>query len=175
MLDDVEGPEQTTLVRVLIVLAIGIPVLIEVVTFGGLVGHYVAGGGGDGAAATPTRTAEGAGEGDEILPGTEATERLAEASVVTGDDGWRVRLTVAVSEVPGPYELRLGAVTTREGRTVAGDGATTGELAAGESGSVTGTWLLPQGQRPRSVTVTVVADGDSEPYTVELGDVPVSN
>ncbi|WP_254273481.1 hypothetical protein [Haloarcula marina] len=179
MLDDVEGPQKTRLVRLLIVLAIGIPILIEVITFGGLIGHYVAGsGGGGGAAGTPTPAIAGASTGDEILEQTPAVERIDDATVVVAEDGWEFSLTVAVNNTgQGPYELRLGPVTTRAGETVAGSGPTTGELAAGDTGSVTGRWLLPKGQRPDAVAVTVVT-GDGEPttseYTVELGDIPVS-
>jgi hypothetical protein len=182
MLDDVEGPEQTSWVRILIILAIGIPILIEVVTFGGLLGHYVAGGGGDGgAASTPTPDIEGATAGDEILPETAAVERVDSASVVTGNDGWRFTLSVAVDNSGNStYELRLGTATTRAGRTVEGSDATTGRLAPGETGSVTGSWMLPKGQRPASVVVTVVTTPDdgtasAQQYTVDIGDVPVSS
>ena len=43
MLEDVDPPE-VSMVRVLLVLAIGLPIAIEVVTFGGLISHYVGGG-----------------------------------------------------------------------------------------------------------------------------------
>jgi len=175
MLEDVDPPE-VSMVRVLIVLAIAIPIAIEVVTFGGLIGHYL-GGGGPGPAATPTSTAEAGGPtvGDEILTTTAATERLDAATLTETDNGTRFVLTVTVTDPPGDYELRLGAVTTRAGRTVEGSGATTGRLDAGEDGLVTGTWELPDGDRPDTLTVTVVsAPGNDTPtpheYTVELGE-----
>ena len=86
MFDDVDPPE-VSMVRVLIVLAIAIPIVIEVVTFAGLVGHYL-GGGGAGSAAAPTSTAEtgGATVGDEILTATAATERLDAATLTEADN-----------------------------------------------------------------------------------------
>ncbi len=181
MLDDLEGPPQVTMVRVLIVLAIAIPILIEVVTFGGLIGHYL-GGGDDPAAATetPTPEREGAGVGATILNETAATERIDSASLITGEDSWQFILTVGVDGPGEPYELRLNSVTTREGTTVEGSGATTGRLAADQSGTVTGTWLLPPGEHPETLAVTVVTtpDGGTEQareYTVTVGNVPVSS
>ncbi|WP_324663364.1 hypothetical protein [Haloarcula sediminis] len=175
MFDDVDPPE-VSMVRVLIVLAIAIPIAIEVVTFGGLIAHYV-GGGGQGAAATPTPAAEvdGATVGDEILSGTAATERVDGATLTDDDNATQFVLTVAVTDPIDGYELRLGAVTTREGRTVEGSGATTGTLDTGEDGLVTGAWELPAGDRPDTLTVTVVAaPGNDTPtprgYTVDLGD-----
>jgi hypothetical protein len=182
MLDDLEGPPQVSMVRVLLILAIGIPIIIEVVTFGGLIGHYMGGGGADPAAATATETpaATGATAGDEILDATAPNERITAASVTTGDDSWQFTLTVNVTGVGDRYELRLGAVTTDGGNSVEGSGSSTGTLAAGESGTVTGTWALPSGERPASVSVTAVTTPDdgtatATDYTVAIGDVPVSN
>ena len=181
MLDDIELPGEPSMVRVLLALAIGLPILIEVVTFGGLIGHYVGGAADGGGGSTPTAGAEGATAGDEILAETAAVERVEDASVVTGDDGWRFTLSVAVENTGNStYELRLGAATTRPGRTVEGSDATTGALPPGETGSVTGSWTLPKGQRPASVAVTVLTtpeDGtpSARQYTVAIGDVPVSS
>ncbi|WP_276270792.1 hypothetical protein [Haloarcula litorea] len=178
MFDD-EGPDEGDLVRVLVVLAIAIPIVIEVFTFGSLLSHYVVGGG-DGGAATETPAVDGATEGEEILAATAPVERIERASVVTGDEGWTFTLRVAVENTGDEaYELRLGVATTRAGRTVAGPDATTGSLAPGATGSVTGSWLLPQGQRPASVTVTTVrgegAAATTETHDVPIGDVPVSS
>lgn len=181
MFEDVDGPKQKTLIRLLILIGIGLPILIEVATFGSLLSHHFVGGAGDGgAAATPTPEIEGAGVGDEILAETNQTERIERASVVTADDGWRFTLTVNVTNTGRtPTEVRLGAVTTRGGATVDGS-ATTGRVSPGSSVSVTGGWLLPAGERPDTVAVTVVSypsDGTAtiEQYTVRLGDIPVSN
>jgi hypothetical protein len=180
MFEDIEGPPQVTMVRVLLVLAIAIPILIEVITFGGLLGHYLGGGGDPAATGTPTPGDDGAGAGATILPETAATERVESASLITGEDNWQFIFTVAVEGPAEPYELRLRAVRTREGTTVAGSGATTGGVPAGGSGTVTGTWLLPPGEHPESLSVEVVTtpEGGTEEvreYTVTIGNVPVSS
>lgn len=175
MLEDVDPPE-VSLVRVLLVLAIGLPIVIEIVTFGGLIGHYL---GGEQGTAAPTPEVSGATVGDEILPETAATERVTEATVVARDDSWQFVLTVNVTDTTGVYELRLDSATTRDGRTVEGSGATTGALSPGQSGAVTATWGLPAGQRPDTVRATVVTTPENgtasaRGYTVEIGNVPVS-
>lgn len=182
MFDDVPGPDQTTLIRVLIVVGIGLPILIEVATFGGMLSHYLAGGGdaGTASATTPTAEMEGADTGDEILTETDFEATISRATVLTTDDGWQFLLTLNVTnggDRPGAVEI--GAVTARNGATVAGSG-TTGQLAPGETGRVTGSWMLPSGERPDAVSMTVVTEvaggeANSTEYTVELGDIPVSN
>ncbi|WP_277540130.1 hypothetical protein [Haloarcula laminariae] len=174
MLEDADP--DVSMVRVLIVLAIAVPIVIEVVTFGGLIGHYATGGG-PGAAATPTPAPEtgGATVGDEILSGTPATERVDEATLTDDDNATQFVLTVTVTDPVDGYELRLGAVTTSGGRTVEGSGATTGTLDTGEDGLVTGVWKLPPGDRPDTLSVTVIsAPGNDTPtpraFTVDLGD-----
>ena len=183
MLEDVDPPE-VSMVRVLIVLAITIPIAIEVVTFGGLIAHY-AGGGGSGPAATPTPDGQtaaatqtpadsgGATAGDEILSTTAATERIEGATVTDGDDATTLTLTVTVADPPDGYELRLRTVTTGSGRTAAGNASTTGTLSAGERGSVTGRWQLPPGERPDILMVAVAShpsDGTptTQTYAVDL-------
>lgn len=178
MFDDVTGPEQSTLIRVLIVVGIGLPIIIEVATFGGMLSHQLAGGGDDGtaAASTPTPEVEGANVGDEILEAADPTAHVDRASVFTTDDGWQFLLGVNVTNAgQDPVTVTLGTVTARNGATVEGTG-TTGTLAPGETGRATGSWLLPAGERPASVVVTVVTEGGaSAQYTVKLGDIPVSN
>ena len=184
MFDDVSGPDQTTLIRVLIVVGIGLPILIEIATFGGMLSHYVAGGdGGDAATAsakTPTPEVTGADTGDEVLTRAGPTVHISRASVLTTDDGWQFLLALNVTnDGERPAEVQVGAATAHNGATVAGTG-TTGNLEPGETGQVTGSWMLPSGERPASVSVTVVtatSDGgtDSTAHTVELGDIPVSN
>ncbi|MFC7250149.1 hypothetical protein ACFQJ5_09900 [Halomicroarcula sp. GCM10025324] len=183
MFDDVSGPDQTTLIRVLIVVGIGLPIVIEVATFGGMLSHYVAGGGGDAgtaAAKTPTPEVAGADIDDEILAEADPTVHIERASVLAADESWQFVLTLNVTNAGEQSSaVQVGAVTAHNGATVAGAG-TTGELGPSESGRVTGSWSLPLGERPDTVEITVVtetADGasDETAYTVALGDIPVSN
>jgi len=169
MFDEIDEPTGKRWIKILVAIGIGIPILIEVVTFGSMMTHSVGPATG-GAAATDAPA--GAVEGDAILPGTAATERITGASVVTRNDGWRFRLTVAVNNTGSDgYALSLGPVTTRAGKTVTGH-VNTGRLASGEHRTVSGAWLLPKGQRPDSLRVTV---GENDTRTVRLGDVPVTS
>ncbi|MFB6309474.1 MAG: hypothetical protein ABEH35_09100 [Haloarculaceae archaeon] len=176
--DGDDGISRRTLVRLLILIGVGIPILVEAVTFAGLVTHSLGGGGADAATPTPDRPA-GAGVGDEILEATTPTETIEDAAVRPGEDRWQFVLTVAVDNVgDSAYELRLRSVTTTGGDTVSG-GGTTGRIAGGGNGTVTGVWSLPAGERPTRLSVTAVTyeDGTAETtdYTVRLASVPVRN
>ena len=181
MFEDVDGPEQKTLLRLLIIVGIGLPILIEVVTFGSMMGHHLTGDAGSEAVAeTPTPEQAGAGVGDPILESSAVSARIEAASVVTADDGWRFTLTVNVTNSGADTAaVRLDNVTARNGETIDGT-ASTGRLPAGQTDAVTQSWLLPPGERPDTVSVTVFVYPDegatqSTQYTVALGDIPVSN
>jgi len=172
MIDDVDEPAGKQWIKILVAVGIGIPILIEVVTFGSLLTHSM----GPQTSGTPTAATDtpmsGAVEGDTILPETTPDERITDARVVTRNDGWEFRLTVAVNNTGADgYVLSIDQVTTRAGAVVTGR-VSTGRLAAGENQTVTGTWLLPKGQRPDSIQVTV---GENETRTVRLGDIPVTS
>ncbi|MFU1781423.1 hypothetical protein ACM16X_08580 [Haloarcula japonica] len=181
MFDDVDGPEQKTLLRLLIIVGIGLPILIEVVTFGSMMGHHLTGDtGGEVAPETPTAEPAGAGVGDPILESANVSARIGSASVVTADEGWRFTLTVNVTNTGSdPTAVRLDSVTARNGETIA-ESASTGQLPVNQTADVTKSWLLPPGERPDTVSVTVFVYPDegsvqSTQYTVALGDIPVSN
>lgn len=181
MFEDVGGPEQKTLLRLLIIVGIGLPILIEVVTFGSMMGHHLMGDTGvEAVPETPTAAEAGAGVGDPILESSAVSARIGAASVVTADEGWRFTLAVNVTNTGSdPAAVRLDSVTTRSGETVS-DTASTGQLPVEGTDDVTQSWLLPPGKRPDTVSVTVFVYPDGESvqstqYTVALGDVPVSN
>lgn len=167
--------KRRTLVRILVGLGIGIPILVEAITFLGLVEHQLAGE--DGTPGRPTQEVRQVGVGDELLPATAPAEILEEAVVDASADRWLFRLVVAVENTGAdPYELRLENTTTSAGTVVTGGGSS-GEIAPGDSTSVTGSWVLPQGETPNSVDVTGVVDpgGAAEATTerVRLAKVPV--
>ena len=181
MFEDVDGPEQKTLLRLLIIVGIGLPILIEVVTFGSMMGHHLTGGaGGEPVAETPTAEPAGAGVGDPVLESSAVSARIEAASVVTTDEGWRFTLEVNVTNTASETAaVRLDSVTTRNGETIEG-AASTGKLTTDQSAGVAKSWLLPSGERPDTVSVTVslYPDGSgtqSTQYTVALDDIPVSN
>ena len=178
--------ERRTLIRLLVGLGIGLPVAIEVATFLGLFGSRVGGDGEDGNGAgtptpgeTETPPPDAVGVGDELLPATPQADTVTEAAVRT-EDGDRVFvMTVEVdNDTEQGYELRLDALTTREGTTVTGGGRTD-QLEPGESATVTGRWELPAGERPGAVIVVATEtgpDGSRETVTrrATLADVEES-
>ncbi|MFB6218235.1 MAG: hypothetical protein ABEH77_03490 [Halobacteriaceae archaeon] len=174
---DGDGVSRRWLVRLLVGLGIGIPVLVEGATFARLVGNWLFGGEDrEGTATATTTTRRGVGVGDELLPDTAPTERVTSATVAAGEEAWRFVLSVEVENDGGvPYELRLGAVTTADGETVAGE-ATTGRVPPGESAFVTGAWELPPGATPASVAVvaaTYGAETERREREVPLARIPV--
>lgn len=169
------GIDRRRLVRILIILGIGLPIMIELFTFSGLVSHSLLGDGTE--TETPTPMADAVGVGDELLAETPSEERITTASVGQTGTGWQFVLTVQVTnEAAAPYELRLGTVHTTAGTDVEG-AATTDRIEPGETDTVTGSWTLPEGERPRSLDVTALTYGTEGPTrtnaTVQLKPVPI--
>lgn len=157
------------MIRVLVGLGLGLPILIELRTFLSLVTPWI---GGDDGEDTPSGTPpeEAVGVGDELLPGTEPVERFTELTVTTSDgDTWPF---TAVLEVENggkvPYAIELGAVTTGDGTVVEG-GVSSDRILPGETKTVATTWPLPEGATPRSVAVRAEVFRE-EPEVIE-GDV----
>jgi len=171
--------DRRTLLRVVIALAIGIPVLVEATTFAGLIDAQFGGGGGDddsdGGDGTQT-TREGVGVGD-ALPIDGATARLTDGALQQGDDAWTLALTVTVENTgDAPVSLGLETVTTAAGESAAG-GATTDEIPPGETATVTETWRLAPNATPARLTVVTTTHGTerrSQASVVTLGKIPVS-
>jgi hypothetical protein len=166
--------ERRTLIRLLIVLAIAIPVLVEAVTFFGLLEAQLVGGDGE---PTATPTADRVGVGDELLPATPPTETVTDAVIRGQDTPWLFVLTVEVQNpTDAPYELQLETLTLGSGQTVAG-GASTGRVPPGGTGQVTGAWEIPEGSTPAALAVRAIAhreDGRQETTAVvDLAKVPV--
>lgn len=168
------------LIRLLVGLGIGIPVVIEGATFIGLFTDALLGDDGDGAedTSTPTPTAEPTtGVGDELLPATVPAETVRDARIRVESSTWQFELTVEVENTTDrPYRLRLGQVTTGGGTTVDG-GASTARIPPGETETITGTWSLPENQFPSTLSATGLSYGEGNPLTttrqVQLGQVPL--
>jgi len=69
-----DGIDRRTLVRLLIVVTIGVPILVEATTFLGLVSHSLGDEGGDTSSPTPPQDATGVG--DDLLAETPRDERV---------------------------------------------------------------------------------------------------
>jgi len=177
------GLSKRTLIRLLVGFGIGIPLLVEGLTFLGLLEQQFGGGddedtGGD--TTTTSTTESGVTVGDDLLPETERSETLASAVLREVDgDRWPFSLTVEVENTGDTdYELQLLSVHLDDGRTVGGR-TSTDRLAPGDRRVITGEWSIPAGSTPRAVEVVALvypADaGDVETIErrVELGKIPV--
>ncbi|MFB6295330.1 MAG: hypothetical protein ABEH66_00600 [Halobacteriales archaeon] len=164
--------KRRTLIRLLVGIGIGIPLLIEGVTFLGLLEAQLLGGGGPQATPTGTPPDDGVAVDGELLPETAPADTLSTASIAA--EGDRTLTLTAFVENTGnaSYELRLGAVRTRGGTQVGGS-ATTGPIQPGESGTVTEQWDLPEGAMPGNVSVTAVVGDERIQRTVPLAPIRV--
>ncbi|MFB6105964.1 MAG: hypothetical protein ABEJ70_03230 [Halobacteriaceae archaeon] len=155
---DGDGMSRRTLIRLLVALGIGLPILVEGLTFLGLVRNAF--GGEDGDSGVP-----GVRPGDEFLPQTDREETLTAASLTESGGARELTLTVQVhNTAPEPYSLRLGALILEDGGSVDGD-ATTGRIPPGETDDVTARWSLPPEGRPRSVYVEWTTYGGDQAVT----------
>lgn len=171
--DDEDTRSLKLLVRLLIALAILIPLVVEGATVVSLLGEHF---GPEGPATETPVPARSVTVGDELLTETPQRERVSEAVVTVREEAWSFSLTVAVSNTETvPYELQVGPVQTSGGDTVSGR-ATTGQLEAGANTTLSRTWKLPSGQRPASVTVVALEYTDPvtrTERTVSFGQIPV--
>jgi hypothetical protein len=172
--------DRKRLVRLMILIGIVLIVVIEGVTFAGLLGDALLGGNGDGngGAGTATDTATPAtdrvGVGDELLAETPQRETVRAASVTARDDGWVFQLTLAINNTAdSDYQFRFETVETTGGQQVDGSGSIV--VPAGESDTVTGRWVLPESERPDAVTVVGVqlANETTVTETVAIERIPV--
>ncbi|MFB6151931.1 MAG: hypothetical protein ABEJ40_09015 [Haloarculaceae archaeon] len=170
---DEEAARRRRLIKYVIVVAILVPVVVEGLTFAGLIGSYFGGGDGGTTPASTATPAGGVSVGDELLAETDAAERVTAAAVRIRDDGWSFVFTVEVENTgDDPYELRLGAVATDAGRRVEGT-ATTGRVEPNATETVTGRWSIPSGSQPTRVAVTAVEYGSNGTTTLVDREVPI--
>ncbi|MFB6092548.1 MAG: hypothetical protein ABEK02_06015 [Haloquadratum sp.] len=168
------------LIRILIGLGIGLPLLIEGVTFLGLIKSRLFGGDDEAPTATTTSTPRpGVGVGDELLPATAPSDTLSDAVVRTtgAGSGWTFELTISVENTTdAPYELRLGTLTTAEGTRVEST-ASTGQIPPGASETMADSYAIPGGETPETLSLTAVAypasGAEVTARTVRFADIPV--
>ncbi|WP_435319688.1 hypothetical protein [Haloarchaeobius sp. TZWSO28] len=147
--------ERRTLIRLLIVVGIGIPLVIEGATFFGLVSNQLFGG------EQPADQREPVGIGDEVVLTTEQTERLTDAHFETVDGERRLVVEVTVRNTGNdPYEFRVDSVTLEDGTTLSAN-ASTGRLARGETATVSASWAVDEGVAVASLNATSVVSTDS--------------
>jgi hypothetical protein len=173
------GVGRRRLVRTVLAVAFAVPVAVEAMTFARLFGDAVTGGD-DGAAGNESSAGEGGdggrtvGVGDDLLPSLPVSATLSAATLRVGGETREFRVDVAVENpTDDPREVRLGAVRTRDGRTVAGGVSTT--VAPGESAVLSAAWTLPSGTEPAELSVGVGRDGAGTTRAAPLARVPRRN
>ncbi|MFB6196560.1 MAG: hypothetical protein ABEI80_10345 [Haloplanus sp.] len=175
----VGGLSKRTLIRLLVGFGIGVPILVEGLTFLGLIRQQVSGGESTETNGTGTTTETDVGVGDDLLPATDRREMLASAVLREGGDRWPLSLTVEVTNTGDTdYKFQLLTVHLDDGAAVSGR-ASTDRLAPGDQQTITGEWSIPAGTTPRAVDVVglVYPDGTGSLETVErrteLSKIPV--
>lgn len=177
--------ERRTMIRLLVGFGIGIPILIELATFFGLIERQfrspIGPGSNNGDSSSPSSpTADRVGIGDELFPSTDPEEILKTATLHVTSGPWELTLGVEVTNTSdSPYEFQLGTVTLTDGRQIPG-AATTDRIPPGEIRSVEATWSLPEGTTPDRVTATgILYPPDAPPNetqaTVPLAKIPATN
>jgi hypothetical protein len=176
-----DGLSRRRLVQLLVGLAFGIPLLVEGLTFLGLVENWT---GGEepsepsGPTTTPTEaptpTPAPVGVGEELLPETPQTDRLTDARFAETDDGRELTLVVAVENRDAPaYQLRLSRLVTGAGEQVQGGGGTD-SLARGESTTLTARWTVPADAEPAAVEAVATTRTEAGETEVVRRVVPLS-
>ena len=116
-------------------------------------------------------------EGDELVPTTAPTERIAQMSVQAQPDQWFFIFAVDVHNTSDhPYELSLRALETQGGQTIRE--RKTQRWAPGDSARMKVQWTLPPGDLPVSMQVVgrlQVADDSTREQArrVHFGRIPV--
>ena len=160
------------LVRALVGLGIGIPILIEGATLLRMIRSFLFGDEGGGGTDTDDGGESAVELGDELLPETPQPETLRRAVVISGESVWEFEARIRVENTgEEPYTFRVSALTTDEGNRIV-DPASTEQLAPGETGTIEHVWRMPTGERPATLDVVASTEGaagtDRVERTVEL-------
>jgi hypothetical protein len=167
-------------VRFFLILAFGLAFGIEGMT---LIRSYFLTGGDDAEQTVEAQGPEPEGDllrvGDDLLPVTDVTERVAQMQMRAQSSGpWIFRLVVAVAnDGAAPYRLDLRSLETDDGATLQETPTVT--CAPGDSTRLVATWPMGANVRPRALTAegTVLGDGGTADSIttrrVRFGHVPV--
>ena len=115
--------------------------------------------------------------GDDLLPGTDVSERVAQMNMRARSSGpWAFRLVVAVAnETEQPYRLTLRGLETEDGMGL--DAVHTTTCAPGDSTRLVATWRMGADVRPRTLTAEADLGPADSTRTVQrrvsFGHVPV--
>ena len=163
------------LVRILLIIGIGIPVLIEAATLFRLIGGHMED---DGAGASAAETTETyVVEGDELLPDTPPAERITALTIEPESESWVFSMDVAVANrTAAPYELQLREVQAEGGQVF--EKTASQQWAAGDSAAMEIEWALPAGSVPSGLTAEArwyIGTDSARTVTqaIQFGKIPV--
>jgi hypothetical protein len=166
------------LVRLFLILAFGLAFGIEGMT---LIRSYLLNGGGETEEQVEyeeREEAEAVGIGDDLLPDTPVSERIAQMRIQAQSDGpWVFRLgIIVVNDGENPYRLSLRDLEADDGTVF--DEMHAVDCAPGDSTQFVATWSIGSDARPRALTAEaeLQLSGDSTRSVqrrVSFGHVPV--
>lgn len=165
------------LVKILVLIGIGIPVLIEAATLVRLIGGHLGDEEQNRSAAADAAAHVVVEEGDELLPATAPAETIVRMVVRARPDAWTFLVEAEVANpTEHPYELTLRALETQHGEVL--DEAHVARRAPGDSARLSARWRLPAGDLPASMEVEgrLVGAPDSvqaAPRRVHFDRIPV--
>ncbi|MDX1672049.1 MAG: hypothetical protein R3211_06885 [Balneolaceae bacterium] len=163
-------------VKIFILIAVAIPVLLELFTLFNLFNVRLFEGEKENLPAT--RAEQKVGIGEPLLPGTVPSIILKEARVWAEPDRWVLDMTMEVEQLPEhSYTLNLDSLHLHSGNTIAGP--KTKQWAGGAAkGGFRTVWNMPPGDTPDRLkvsTITQFAEDSAHVITqeVSLGKIPV--
>jgi len=161
--DDDEDIDRRRLIRWIALIAFGIPVVVEVLTFANIIDDELLNGDDEEptetGTPTPTDRPGAVGVGDELLSETAATETITTSEIRTGESSRTYVLGVEVeNDTDATVELRSRHVRLRDGETIDGV-SSTGSVEPGATGTMTAAWGIPEGATPDAVEVVSLRDG----------------
>lgn len=163
------------LVRILLIIGIGIPVLIEAATLFRLIGGHMGEDDGPDAAAQTTETY--VAEGDELLPETPPAERISTLTIEPESEAWVFKMAVDVANpTEAPYMLQLSEVQVQDGQVF--QKTASQRWAPGDSSAMQIEWALPAGSVPSGLSAEArwYIGTDSTrtlSRTIQFGKIPV--
>ncbi|NHX36317.1 MULTISPECIES: hypothetical protein [Halolamina] len=160
---DDEEIDRRRLIRWIALIAFGIPVVVEVLTFANIIDAELLGGDDDDptetGTATPTDRPDAVGVGDELLPETAASETITTSEIRAEESSRTYVFGVEVeNDTDATVEIRTRHVRLRDGERIDGV-SSTGSIEPGSSGTLTAAWQIPEGSMPGAVEVVALRDG----------------
>lgn len=169
------------LVKWLLIVGVGVPVLVEGITFFGLVGHHVSDSGKEEASATSAHAqAPEVSIGDDLLSSTPLVERVTEAREWAYGEHWAFELTITLEKPPEKgCRIVFDSLRTEDGNMVADEKELQWEGGDEDEDDLAQTvqWIIPPGDQPFSVRVRAFSGEDQQQplktQYVTFGKIPV--